>query len=95
MPQSNLEKHLHGAITAFCVQTGDDTSIEGVIDMLERRFGIAPETAGKDVTRDALDRCTANLEAAMEHLRPDTVDWFKQRIAYILHHAKQRTVYSD
>jgi hypothetical protein len=94
MTQSNLEKHLHGAITAFCVQNTDE-SIEGLIDMLERRFGLSPETAGKDTTRRSLDHCIESTEAALEHLRPDTVEWFKQRLAYVLHHAKLRTAYED
>ena len=90
---SRVEQHLHGAIAALFAQRGDGTPPEDVIDMIERRFGVAPATAGKDTTRDALDRCVSNVEAAIVHLRPDTVDWFKERLAYVLQQAKVRQAY--
>jgi hypothetical protein len=90
---SALAKNLHGAIAALIATRGDDVPTEEVVDMIERRFGIAPATAGKDTTRAALDRCVFSVEAALEHLRPDTIDWFKQRLVYVLQQAKVRQAY--
>ena len=39
-----------------------------------------------------LDRLIEETRAAMSHLRPDTVDWFNDRMNYLLHLAEQLNI---
>jgi len=38
----------------------------------------------------SLGRLIVKTRAAMEHLRPDTLEWFQSRMEYLLHLAEQR-----
>ena len=54
------------------------------------------EPRGGDVTSTAaLDRLVADLHTGIEHLTSDSVDWFKERVAYLIHCAEHRQDYSE
>jgi hypothetical protein len=39
-----------------------------------------------------LDRLMEETRAAMAHLRPDSIEWFEQRMEYLLHLASQLNI---
>lgn len=83
------EANLHGAIQA-AYSANPNIPISRVVDLIERRFGVAPDTTDLLTTREANEMLARELTSAMEHLRPDTVDWFKQRMNYVLQCAAAR-----
>lgn len=93
------EANYHGCLTAIFAQSsfqskgGDDCcpSVREVLDTIERRFGVTNEVLEKLTTIEVCEMLQGNLLSALQHLRPDTIDWFKQRMNYLLQCASSRT----
>lgn len=84
------EQNYHGAISALFTYDGPAPSVRQVLDTIERRFGVTNEVQGKLTTIEICEMLRDGLAEAMQHLRPDTVDWFRQRIDYLLACAAER-----
>ena len=85
------ENNYHGAIGAIFAGNDPDPSVRTVIEVLERRFGMTNEVTGQLTTIEVTEMLVAGLAAAREHLRPDTIDWYNQRVDYLLACAEART----
>lgn len=83
------EKNLHAAIQALYASQ-DAVTIPDVVDLIERRFGVAPMTTELLSTRESQVMLIEKAREAMTHLRPDTIDWFVQRMEYLFQCAEGR-----
>ena len=80
------EKNYHGCILAVFGEARSQNrvpTVREVLDTIERRFGVANPVAGHLTTIEIAEIFTQELQAALQHLRPDTVDWFRQRMDYV------------
>ena len=88
-------RNLLGMLGALHPYEGEPPPIPELIDEIERRFAIASPVHGKVPTRRAMTDLRQQLAEALQHLRPDTVDWFKQRCEYLLYMAEHQLSYDQ
>jgi len=85
-----IEKNYHGAIQALFVQHDGTPEAIDVVEMICRRFGMSDEGLTQPLTQvqvappDMTSMLVEQLAAAQLHLRPDTIDWYNQRVEYLL-----------
>lgn len=87
------EKNYHGCILAVFGEANSQDrvpTVREVLDTIERRFGVTNPVQNHLTTIEIAEVLSQELTSAMEHLRPDTVDWFKQRMTYVLQCAAAR-----
>ena len=84
-------KNLHGAIDAAFHSVRDEEPFEimDLIDMIERRFGVASVTVGMLTTREQVGQLLRELESVLPHIQSHP-EWSQQRLQYAVDQTVQR-----